>query len=385
MDEHEREMNKRILNWFNGKWQPPFKIDLELHRRCNLKCWSCSRRADPNYDKINDYSKKVELPKEKWLSIIKEAHELGVKEWHICGGGEPIFLPKVTFPVMKLIKDYGMLGIITTNGTLWKRKYIEETIKMEWDRIHFSIDGPNAEVHDYLRNRTGTFRSVIRTIKTFNNLKKKNRTDKPDINMNTVLSVKNYRLLPQMIRLAKSLHMNYFFIDPLIVYSEYGERLKLKEGNLKEFPKFLKEASKLAKKFNINNNFSGMDQNLQKELIIKTSKMNEVVKEDEKKVKKMKLKGFVKKFLSTSCYKPFFHMTIKCDGRTTSCDVPIKGGDNIKNKSLKEVWNGQYFNDLRKWLMNGKIPDFCAQCNPSHITQKRSYQREILKMVGENV
>jgi len=221
----------------------------------------------------------------------------------------------------------------------------------------------------------------MKTIKIFNELKIKNKSNKPEINVNFILNIKNYRFLPEMVKFAKSFNANYLFVDPLIVYSDLGAKLKLKNNHIKEFTKVLENACHLAKEFKLNNNFSGLDKNLQSKLIKKTSKMNEVVEEDVKKTKKIKLKGFKKKFLSASCYKPFFHMTIKCDGRTTSCDVPIFGGDNIKNKSLKEIWFGKYFKNLREDLMNGEIPDFCMQCNPSHMTQKRAYQREILKMV----
>lgn len=379
MDEHEKEMCKRILNQFKGEWQPPFKIDLELHRRCNLKCWSCSRRADPNYENINEYSKEVEMPKEKWLSIIEEAHDLDVREWHIAGGGEPMFLPDVTVNVMKLIKKYNMLGIMTTNGTLWKSKLIEETVKMGWDRIHFSIDGPNAETNDYLRNVPGTFERIVKNIILFDKLKKKYKTDKPMLNMNTVISTKNYKKLPEMVMFANKMSMEYMFVEPLIVYSKYGKSLKLKENNIKEFSKYLKIAMSLAEKCNMPNNFSGLDKNLDIQLIRKSSKMHEIVKNDMERVEEMNLKRFVKDFISIPCYKPWFHMTIKCDGRTTSCDVPITGGDDIKNKSLADIWDGMYFKGLRSELKSKQIPDFCALCNPSHTTQRRKFRLEVIK------
>jgi MoaA/NifB/PqqE/SkfB family radical SAM enzyme len=384
MDKHELEKYKRILKWFKGKKQPPFKIDVELHRRCNSKCLSCSRRASPDYERLNEISKKLEMPLEKWLSIVDEAAELGVKEWHIAGGGEPMFLPSMAIPVMKKIKSYGMLGIITTNGTLWKNKHIETAVKIGWDRIHFSIDGPNAKVHDYLRNVPGTFRKVIRTINKFNKLKKEYHTDKPMLNMNTVLSRKNYRLLPQMVMFAKKYGIEFMFVDPLIVYSEIGKKLKMRKEDIKEFPKFLKKARELAKKFEINNNFDGLESNLQAELIEKSSRMNEVIKKDVERMKNLKVNKFLKDFLTVPCYKPWFHMTIKCDGRVTSCDVPVTDGDNIKNKSLKEVWHGKYFQWLRKTLLSRKIPDFCAQCNPSHTSQRRRGRLEIIKMLEPN-
>jgi MoaA/NifB/PqqE/SkfB family radical SAM enzyme len=381
MDEHELESYRRILGWFKGKKQPPFKVDLELHRRCNSRCLSCSRRASPDYEKLNEISKKLEMPLEKWLRIVDEAAELGVREWHIAGGGEPMFLPGVTIPVMKRIKSHGMLGIITSNGTLWSKEAIRTAVEIGWDRIHFSIDGPDAKTQDYLRNVPGTFRKVTGTIEKINKLKKERHADKPMININTVLSKKNYKLLPEMVMLAKKYGIEFMFVDPLIVYSEVGRKLKMEKEDVENFTRFLRKAKELAEKFGINNNFSGLESNLQAELIEKSSKMNEVVKEDVERMKSVKVDKFLKNFLTVPCYKPWFHMTIKCDGRVTSCDVPATGGDSVENNSLKEVWNGKYFNWLRECLTSGKIPDFCTQCNPSHTSQRRKMRLEIIKML----
>jgi MoaA/NifB/PqqE/SkfB family radical SAM enzyme len=384
MNEHELKQYKRILKWFKGKKQAPFKIDVELHRRCNSMCLSCSRRASPDYERLNEISKSLEMPLEKWLSIVDEAAGLGVNEWHIAGGGEPMFLPEIAIPVMRRIKSYGMLGILTTNGTLWNDEHIETIVKIGWDRIHFSVDGPNSKVHDFLRNVHGTFERVMEVIDKFNELKKKYHTNKLMLSMNTVLSRKNYQLLPEMVKLAEMKGIEFMFVDPLIVYSKIGEKLKMRKEDIEKFPKFLEKAKRLAERFGINNNFGGLENNLQAELIEKSSRMNEVVKEDMKRASKLEVNKFLKVFLTVPCYKPWFHMTIKCDGRMTSCDVPITGGENIRNKSLMEVWNGPYFNKLRESLVSEKIPDFCAQCNPSHTTQRRKMRLEIIKMLEPN-
>jgi len=385
MDEHEKEMYRRIIKWFKGRKQNPFKIDIELHRRCNLRCLSCSRRSSPDYERLNEISKSLEMPLEKWLEIVDEAAELNVREWHIAGGGEPMFLADKVIAVMKRIKKYGMLGIITTNGTLWKNEHIETVVKIGWDRIHFSLDAPNAKVHDYLRQVPGTFKRVIKTIKKFNQLKKKYKTEKPMLNINMVLSKKNYKFLPQMVNLAKKLNIQFLFVDPLIVYSELGAKLKMSKKEIENFSKYLEKARELARKFGINNNFDGLQNNLQPELIEKSSQMRKVVENEIKKAEKLKMKSFLKKFLIVPCFKPWFHMTIKCDGRTTSCDVPVTGGEYIRNKTLKEVWFGEYFNWLRKALLSKKIPNFCDQCNASHATQRRKYRVEIIKLISPNL
>jgi MoaA/NifB/PqqE/SkfB family radical SAM enzyme len=315
------------------------------------------------------------------LELVCEAAQLGVREWHIAGGGEPMYLPALTLAVMGLIKKFDMLGILTTNGTLWKREHVERAVKMGWDRIHFSIDGPDARTQDYLRNVPGTFRRVVRTIGLFRQLKKRYKMDKPALNMNTVLSVKNYRKLPRLVEFAHRHGIEYMFVDPLIVYSEWGERLKLKEAHLAEFPTYLREAMRRAEQYGISTNFTGLEQNLDAELINKSSRMHEVVQADMERAGMTVPPGPVRDFLTTPCYKPWWHMTIKCDGRTTSCDVPITGGDNVKDRCLAEVWTGPYFTNLRKGLRAKRVPDFCAQCNPSHTTQRRRLRTEISHML----
>lgn len=367
--DYEIEKQRRLLNWYKGKKEGPFKIDIELHRRCNLRCLSCSRRADPKYDYVNEFSKTIEMPKEKWLSIVDEAAKLNVKEWHIAGGGDPPFLPEITFPVMERIKKYGMYGILTTNGVNLPENKIAQIVNMGWDRIHFSIDGPDAETHDYLRGRKGAFDKAINAIKILQKYKTQFKNYKPLLNINTVLSIKNYKKISKIVELAHSLEVKYIFIEPLIIYSEYGQKLKLKEKHLQKFQNYLIEAIKLTKKYCIDSNFSQLDKNLDKELIKKSSSMHEIIKKDAKK--------YNHPFLSVPCYDPWFHMTIKANGRVTSCDVATDEGDDILNKSLKDIWYGPYFEKQRVLLLNKNIPSFCAQCNPSHTTQRRRFRKEI--------
>lgn len=384
MDPREKEKYRRVLKQLSGEWAPPFKIDIELHRRCNSKCLSCSRRADPNFAGINEYSRAVEMPTETWLKIVREAAKLGVMDWHIAGGGEPMFLPEVTVPVMNEIKKHGMYGIITTNGTFWDERTVENTVRIGWERIHFSIDGPDPETCDYLRGLDGYFERATRTIRTFNEMKEKLGRDVPHMNMNTVLSSKNYTRLPEMVELAHELGVQYMFVEPLIVYSATGKDLKLNDSQIEDFQPYLKRAIALSSEYKIGNNFSGMDKNLGEELIRKSSSMNDVLEGDLACVKGAPAAGAdaLSSFLSLPCYKPWWAMTIKCDGRVTSCDVPVEGGDSIRGKSLAEVWNGRYFKELREKLLGGGLPNFCAQCNPSHTTQSRRMRADIVKMIA---
>lgn len=377
MDELEREKTSRLLDWSRGQPRGPFKIDIEIHRRCNLRCLSCSRRADEKYSYINEFSRTIEMPVERWLAIADEAAALGVREWHVAGGGDPPYLPEVTFPMLERIKKHGMYGILTTNGTNLSARRIEQIVEMGWDRIHFSVDGPDAATHDYLRQIPGAFDKTIGAIRALGRLRRKRRSETPMLNMNTVLSRPNFRRLPDFVRLARSLDMAYMFVEPLIIYSPVGESIKLTEQDRREFAPHLEEAIRLARKWGIDSNFAAIQGNLQEELIEKSSAMHEVVEED--------MRGHEPdSFLSIPCYDPWFHMTVKADGRVISCDVATDEGDSIRERSLRDIWYGPYFERHRTGLRSKEIPSYCAQCNPSHTTQRR-WLREVIKEMGDEV
>lgn len=58
---------------------------------------------------------------------------------------------------------------------------------------------------------------------------------KPEMRVNTVLSMKNYDRLLEMIEYLNELDVSYWFLEPLIVYSEYDEKLKLNREEMMEF------------------------------------------------------------------------------------------------------------------------------------------------------
>lgn len=374
MNQHERSKIKRIIGWFEGKDPGPWKIDVELHRRCNLRCLSCSRRSADNYEEMNEHSKEIEMPTEKWLKIIDEAAELGVREWHVAGGGEPLYLPERTLPAMEKIKNHNMYGILTNNGTQFDKEMIKRVIDMGWDVIHFSIDGPNSNIHDYLRGRKRTFKKVTRSIKNFNRIKKISNSKKPEIRVNTVLSNKNYDKLLEMVEYLNELDVSYWFVEPLIVYSDLGEELKLNKEQMKEFKEeYFPTLIEKCREYGIGNNFDSLKGNLENELIEGTNEMQEVVKEDSRSEEGI---------FSVPCYQPFFHIVIKCNGNVNFCDVFTDTGVNIKDKTLEEAWYGDYMNRVRKQMLNREIPDYCGNCNPSNTTQRRRYREEMKKMAS---
>ncbi|MFB6089236.1 MAG: radical SAM protein, partial [Candidatus Aenigmatarchaeota archaeon] len=165
---------RRIEKWCNGKKSPPTKVDIFPTKRCNLNCKFCEF---PNTDP-EEY--KSELETGELLRIVKEARGMNVKTFGIIGG-EP-FIHKDMIKIMEKVKEGGMDGSITTNGTLLNDEKIKKIINMKWDLLRISIDGIE-KTHDKLRGKTGTFSKVIENINRF---KQDSRTY-PTIEINTVL------------------------------------------------------------------------------------------------------------------------------------------------------------------------------------------------------
>ena len=82
------EKIRRLIKWSKSKKCDPIQIQAHFTNFCNLKCFFCPTRT---LLKKSEIKKDKELSKDDWFKLINESKELGVKEWHICGGGEPLF------------------------------------------------------------------------------------------------------------------------------------------------------------------------------------------------------------------------------------------------------------------------------------------------------
>ena len=375
--ERENRINEiklqRLVKWYTGERAGPIQLDAELHRRCNLDCIACPRQAN-DFD-LNKDSKEKELSREKWLDLVEEAADLGIKKFNLEGGGEPTAAPDLVFPVMEKIKEQEMYGIVTTNGTLLDEERIKWLVEIDWDRIHFSIDSPQAETHDRLRKRKGAFEKSIQNIRFLNKWKEKLGKENPMLNLNIVINKKNFDKLPEMVELASELNADYIFTEPLIVFSDAGKKLKISSPSEKKKLKKSKEkAKRLAEKYGIDNNFGTEDQNLEEDLVEDTSNMRDLLKEIPS--------GDGHDILSSPCLKPWRLMSIKYDGKTGHCGL-IQRGDSVEKKSLEDVWYGKRMEDVRDKMSDGELLEHCDNCVPSDVTQRKRFRKNLIEKLEE--
>jgi len=325
-----------------GEKPGPYGLEISPSLRCNVNCLFCWRRG---VDKI-DYLE--ELPFEKYKEIIEDATELGVKEIKVIGGGDAT-VRKDIVDIMELIKKNNIYGYICTNGILFKEKDIERLVKSGWDYIKLSFHGPDAKTHDELTDSKGSFDKVIQNIKLFNQYKKKYKTDVPHFELGIVMVNKNYDKIIEMIELAHSLDVGNVFIEPITVYSELGEKLRLNDEQKEDFKEIAKKAYVLAKKYNVSTNLKHF---FDTTLVDSTNKMGEILLDD-------KEKGFE----HSPCFEPFYRMGIRVDGKIGPCGfLDEEGTENIKDKNLRDVWYGNYMNQMRDNMINQKLGEQCKRC-----------------------
>lgn len=348
-----KEIIKRLKKWEKGENTPPYGIELAPTLRCNVNCLFCWREETK---KIN-YN--CELSPKDYKKIIEQAAELDIKEVKIIGGGDALCKEGI-IDIMCLVKDKKMFGYICTNGIILKEEDIKRLVEKKWDYIKFSFHAPDEKTNDEIMRSKGSFKKIIRNITTINKYKK----DKPKLEFGIVLTNKNYNKIKKMIRLAKKLKVEAVFIEPVTVYSKLGEKLKLNQKQIKEFQATAIEAHKLAEKYNIKTNLQHF---YTPRLVESTNKMNELILENK-----------IKDFANMACFEPFYRMGIRVDGQVCPCGFfDEESPENIKNKSLKEIWYGNYFNKLRAKMISKDLPKQCKKCCTTLIVNNQEIRKRL--------
>lgn len=131
-------------------------------------------------------------------TVLRQQAERGVQNVHFTGG-EPTIHPRFV-DVLRLAKKLGMRTSIGTIGTMIARRDFAEEAIPHLDEALFSLHGPDAETHDRMAGRAGSFEQVCAAITNA-------RAVRPDFAayVNTVVTSENIDALPDTAALASRL------------------------------------------------------------------------------------------------------------------------------------------------------------------------------------
>jgi len=199
---------------FNGRSAPPASLELNLTRRCNLKCMMCRQnlRAKAVPAGLTWYDPARELPLTAWIALLDQVKYFRPRLY--LTGGEPLIYPH--FPeLLQEAKKRGFMVQLQTNGTLLA-EVADLLVAQGVEMVNVSIDGPE-EVHDRIRRHRGALQQTLKGIRALTAAREKLGSPGPILLINCVVSKANLGYLDQMVPLALSLKANMLQLqNPMI-------------------------------------------------------------------------------------------------------------------------------------------------------------------------
>ena len=235
------EILRRLQSWKAGAPRGPVQAQVHLTNACNLACVFCPTRilVSPAERK-----REKDITPERWISLVDEGEALGVREWHLCGGGEPLLFLDTALPFMERIKELGRWGEIITNGTTIDEAAAARLVGMGWDKITLSLDGPNPGINDAVRGE-GSFERALAGARHLVEKRRKSRSGVPGICFHMVICRENFRSVHDMVDLAHRVGVDEVLINALNLWEEGLGALALDPEELESLGRLLQEASEM--------------------------------------------------------------------------------------------------------------------------------------------
>ena len=183
-----------------------------LTEGCNLCCRHCW--ISPKYQPDGKASSFLDF--DLFRSILGQGKLLGL-EYVKLTGGEPLLHPDI-HRILRYMRGEKLRFTLETNGTLCTPELAREIKKCKRPSISVSLDGVNAETHEYIRGVDGCFEAALQGIR---NLVQEGL--RPQVIM-TIIK-RNKDQIEEMLRLAESLgagSVKFNIVQPI----ERGRKLR---------------------------------------------------------------------------------------------------------------------------------------------------------------
>ena len=301
----------------------PRFIDLALTDNCNLKCIMCLRTTDPTIE-LN------ELNFKQVRNIIDKVSEYATTIQLAGGLGEPL-LYKHIFDAIKYSKEKGLEVLLTSNGTLFNNKNVNELINSGLDYLSLSIDAATKETYEGIR--VGA--NFEKTIKGIKNLCKKRKEERVNLKIEFVPVImvgKNLHEVLALVSLAKEVGVDGIAFSDVSYWvgKESAENYAIrKTKDKKEIKDIFREAKELGKELNIDVRLPPLE-----------LPSNKIV-----------------------CYQPWYLLPITTKGDVRPCcGVHNIFMGNIFEQSLEGIWNSKEFVEWRRRMNTKNPPEACIKC-----------------------
>jgi len=187
------------------------KAYLEVTTRCNFSCATCLR-------KTGSVPMDQDMPLGRLKNLAGQLAEMGtVEEVVLLGYGEMLCHPQA-LELLGTLKSQGFRLTLVTNGHLLSPTAAEEFVRLGLDRVYVSIDGGDHLVHQKIREGSD-FNRIVGNLKDLERFKRKRRSERPEVGLETVVTKDNARQVRQILNLADEVKAGEILLSNLLPYS----------------------------------------------------------------------------------------------------------------------------------------------------------------------
>jgi MoaA/NifB/PqqE/SkfB family radical SAM enzyme len=184
----------------------PVHAEIDLTDRCNVACYFCNQQDVRTKDQIS-------LP--HLTRLVDELAQGGLRSIRMSGGGDPLF----HHGILEFLDHLQARGIVidnlTTNGALLGPEIARRLVAHRAREVIFSLNA--VDEPDYRRmmqSQPATFHRVVENVKGL--VRERAGGDAPNVVVQFLIDRLNYRELPRMYELGRSLGADRIAISNVV-------------------------------------------------------------------------------------------------------------------------------------------------------------------------
>jgi MoaA/NifB/PqqE/SkfB family radical SAM enzyme len=317
----------------------PVCLYLETTNRCNLLCTTCPRTFE-------DLEPPADMSWDLFTRIIDQIPHIARIVLH--GVGEPMLVKELP-RMIRYLKERGTYVLFNTNGTLLTLKKGRELIETGLDELRVSLDAADAANFEQVRGRD-YFARIVRHLRAFTAMQRQTGAELPRVSLWLTGLQETVEQLPAFVQLAHDVGVREVYLQRLVYFAAAQGLARpdsaLFENLTKAQAGYLQAAQALADRLGIVFNASGA-----------TEPGTSLHKRTNDQPWSL-------------CRRPWTLMYFTAHGRAIPCCIApfsLRGYENFTlgdatQQTLREIWNGEAYQDFRRRLLSDAPPSSCANC-----------------------
>jgi MoaA/NifB/PqqE/SkfB family radical SAM enzyme len=348
--------------WRAGRSALPSVLNLELTRRCNLRCRMCPqlRHVAEVPPELEWYDPGRELPPQAWIEVLDQAVRFRPRLY--VTGGEPLLYGGIE-TLLREAKRRRLFVELQTNGTRLSQ-VAELLVACGVEIVTLSLDGP-PDVHDAIRGVPGTFERLAQGVQAIRAASTRQGRPGPFLRGVGVITKQNLAALDELAAAAAALGLDSLRCEhPIIDTPENTARhnAALTPGFARAHGLPLVAPSVMEGEYYANELTAEDLPLLSEKLDRARQRAGEMPFAVLPELSGEALAGYYFDMdypFSQTCNALWKVCKIASDGSVLPCLHLIMG--HVTRQSIEEIWNGAPMVSFRKLILRGLFPG-CARC-----------------------